>query len=354
MRRLFNRKSTDLVGVDISSTAVKLIELSRDGDRYRVESYAVEPLPANADVEASGAGVEAIGETLSRAVRRAGVRSHSCALAVPSSAVITKIITMPMSLRDDELESQVMMEADQYIPFALDDVNLDFVVLGPSTRSPDANDVLLVASRRENVALRVDAVEMAGLTPVIVDVEAYAIEHTWPLLAAMLPKLTPASVVAVIDIGATMSSISVIAGGRLIYTREQPFGGKRLTEEIMRRYGMSYEEAGIAKKEGGLPDSYVPQVLEPFKDMLFQQVHRFLQLFFAASQHSSVEHVLLGGGCAAIPGIDEMIESRLGTPTSVVNLFGAMTLNPRINPQRISNDAPSLMVACGLALRSFD
>lgn len=354
MISLFKRKSPDLLGIDISSTSVKLVELSRDGSRYRVESYAVEPLPANAVVEKAIAEVEAVGEAIARAAKRAGVQTRSCALAVPSSAVISKVITMPASLKDVELETQVTMEADQYIPFALDDVNLDFEVLGPSARNPDTNDVLLAASRRENVELRVAAAELAGFTSEVVDVEAYAIEHTWPLLSAQLPRLAPDSVVAVIDMGATMSSVNVMANGRLVYTREQPFGGKSLTEEIMQRYGMSYEEAGIAKKEGGLPDSYVPQVLEPFKDMLLQQVHRFLQFFYAASQHSSVDHILLGGGCAAISGIDETIEAKLGTPTSVANPFSSMTLNPRINPQRISNDAPSMLIACGLALRSFD
>lgn len=354
MFALLKRKTPDLLGIDISSTSVKLVELSRNGARYRVESYAVEPLPPGAVVEKTIAEVEAVGEAIARACKRGGVRTKSCALAVPSSAVITKVIPLPASLKGDDLEAQVHMEADQYIPFALEDVNLDFEVLGPAARGPDSVDVLLAASRRENVELRAAAAEMAGLTPVVVDVEAYAIEHTWPLLSAQLARLPSDATVAVIDIGATMSSINVISGGRLTYTREQPFGGKNLTDEIMRRYGMTYEEAGIAKKEGGLPDSYGPQVLEPFKDTLLQQVHRFLQFFYAASQHNSIDHVVLGGGCAAIPGIDEMIEAKLGTHTSVANLFSGMTLNPRINPQRLSNDAPSLMIACGLALRSFD
>lgn len=349
----FSRKKPALLGIDISSTSVKLVELGRTGSGYKVESYAVEPLPANAVVEKNIAEVEAVGETLRKAVKRAGTKNKLCALAVPSSAVITKVITMPAGLKDDELESQIQLEADQYIPYALEEVNLDFEVLGPSEKNPDTMDVLLAASRSENVEVRVAAAEMAGLTAKIMDVEAYTMENVYPLLGLQAPDDQP-FLVAVMDVGATMTSINVLEDGKLIYTREQPFGGKQLTEEIMRRYGLSYEEAGLAKKEGGLPDNYVTEVLEPFKETMVQQVHRFLQFFFAAGQHAAVNRIVLAGGCAAIPGVDEMIESQLGTPTTIANPFRDMALASRINAQRLANDAPSLLMACGLALRSFD
>lgn len=349
----FSRKKPALLGIDISSTSVKLVELGRAGNGYKVESYAVEPLPVNAVVEKNIAEVEAVGETLRKAVKRAGTKNKLCALAVPSSAVITKVITMPAGLKDDELESQIQLEADQYIPYALDEVNLDFEVLGPSEKNPETVDVLLAASRSENVEVRIAAAEMAGLTPKIMDVEAYTMENVYPLLGLQARDDQP-FLVAVMDVGATMTSINVLENGKLIYTREQAFGGKQLTEEIMRRYGLSYEEAGLAKKEGGLPDNYVTEVLEPFKETMVQQVHRFLQFFFAAGQRDAVHHIVLAGGCAAIPGVDEMIESRLGTPTTIANPFKDMTLASRINAQRLANDAPSLLMACGLALRSFD
>lgn len=350
---LFSRKKPPLLGIDISSTSVKLVELSRSGGSYRVESYAVEPLPANAVVEKNIAEVEAVGETLKKALKRAGSKNKLCALAVPSSAVITKVITMPAGLKDEDMESQIQLEADQYIPYALEEVNLDFEVVGPNEKNPDTVDVLLAASRSENVDVRVAAAEMAGLTAKVMDVEAYTMENTFPLLG-LQPTGEQPFLAAVIDVGATMTSINVLENGKLVYTREQPFGGKQLTEEIMRRYGLSYEEAGLAKKEGGLPDNYVTEVLDPFKETMAQQVHRFLQFFFAASQHGAVNHLLLAGGCSAIPGIDELIESRLGTPTSIANPFREMGLASRINGQRLANDAPSLLMACGLALRSFD
>lgn len=345
----FTRKKVPVLGIDISSTSVKLVELSSAGNGYKVESHAVEPLPANAVVEKNIAEVEAVAETIRKAVKRAGTKNKLCALAVPSSAVITKVITMPANLSDADMETSIQLEADQYIPYALEEVNLDFEVLGPSEKNPETVDVLLAASRSENVEMRVAAAEMAGLTAKIVDVEAYTIENVYPLLPEF--DATKEKVAAIIDVGATMTSINVMEQGKLAYTREQPFGGKQLTEEIMRRYGLSYEEAGLAKKEGGLPDDYVPEVLEPFKETMANQVHRFLQFYFAASQQAAVDHIVLAGGCASIRGIDELIESQIGTPTTIANPFSRMSLASRINPRRLADDAPSLILACGLALR---
>ncbi|OOG22726.1 pilus assembly protein PilM [Thioalkalivibrio denitrificans] len=350
----FSRKKPPLLGVDISSTSVKLVELSQSGGKYRVESYAVEPLPANAVAEKNIQEPEAVGDTIKKALKRSGSKTRDCALAVPSSAVITKMITMPASLKAEEMEGQIQVEADQYIPYALEEVNLDFEIIGPTPKNPETVDVLLSASRSENVEVRVATAEMAGLTPKVMDVEAYAIEHTFPLLAGQLEGLNDDATVAIIDVGATMTSINILSQGQLTYTREQTFGGKQLTEEIMRRYGLSYDEAGQAKKEGGLPDNYVSEVLEPFKDTMVQQVGRFLQFFFAASQHNHVDQIILAGGCASIPGVDELIESRIGTRTQIANPFGRMSLNTRVNPQRLGHDAPALMIACGLAMRSFD
>jgi len=273
---LLGRKKPPLVGLDISSTAVKLLELSRSGDRYRVEAYAVEPLPPNAVVEKNIADVEAVGETIRRAVRRSGTRARHAAVAVAGSAVITKVITMPASLSEEEMEAQIELEADQYVPYPLEEVNLDFEVLGPTENNPETVDVLLAASRSENVDVRVAAVEHAGLTCRIVDIEAYALENAFALIADQMPDRGVGATIAVVDIGATMTTLTVLHDLKIIYTRDQVFGGKQLTEEIMRRYGLSYEEAGMAKRQGGLPDNYVPEVLEPFKEAMAQQVSRSL------------------------------------------------------------------------------
>jgi type IV pilus assembly protein PilM len=353
MFQLFNRTAAPLIGLDISSTSVKLLELGQSGNRFRVESYAVMPLPQSAVEEKNIADVDAVGAAIKRAVSRAGTRTKNAAVAVAGSAVITKVITMPANLSDDELADQIQLEADQYIPYPREEVNLDFEVIGPSEKQEGMVDVLLAASRSENVDVRVAALELGGLNARIVDVEAFAMEAAFSLLASQLPDNGVGKTIAVIDVGATMTTLSVSHDFKVIYTREQVFGGKQLTDEIMRRYGLSYEEAGLAKKQGGLPDNYEHEVLQPFKEAMAQQVSRSLQFFFSSSQHNSVDHIVLAGGCAAIPGVDALIEDKIGITASVANPFADMSLTSRINPEAIRADASSLMIACGLAMRRF-
>jgi type IV pilus assembly protein PilM len=344
-------QKSPILGIDISSTSVKLLEFSKSKDGYRVESYAVEPLPTSAVTEKNIQDVEAVGDSLRRAVKKSGTRAKHAALAVAGSSAITKKITMPANLGEDEMETQIQAEADQYIPYPLDEVNLDFEILGPARDNPDVVEVLLAASRSENVSTRTAVAELAGLTAKIVDVEAYTIENAYTLITDQIPDYGVDKITAVIDIGATMTSLNVIEDGKLIYTREQPFGGKQLTEEIMRRYGLSYEDAGRVKKEGGLPENYEPEVLEPFKLTMAQQVGRFLQFFYSSSEHEFVDYIALAGGCASIPGIAELVESNLGIATGIANPFNNVKLAGRVARQRLQSDGPSLMIACGLALR---
>ena len=354
LANLFGSKKTALVGIDISSTACKLIELGKVGSRYRVESYAVEPLPQDAMADRDIRDPEVVGEALKRVISRSGSNIKHAAVSVAGSSVITKIIHMDKGLSEEEMESQIEVEADQYIPYPLEEVALDFQVIGESEKVPDKVDVLLAASRSENVYSRVDALELAGLSTKVVDVEAYAIERAFKLLTNQLPDQGEGQIIAIADIGATNTSLSVLEDFNTIYTREQTFGGSQLTEEIQRRYGLSFEEAGMAKKQGGLPDDYEPEVLEPFKEAVIQQVSRSLQFFYGSSQYGEVDHIVLAGGCAVIDGLEEMIEERLGTTASTANPFADMSLSSRVNAQALSADAPSLVNCCGLALRSFD
>ena len=350
---LITNSQPPLIGVDISSTAVKLLQLSRSGNRYRVEHYAVEPLPPNAVVEKNIVEVEAVGEAIKRAVNRSGARARHAAAAVAGSAVITKIIPMPGDLDENDLESQVELEAVNYIPYPIEEVNLDFEVLGPMPGNADMLQILLAASRSENVEARASALELGGLAARVMDVEAFAIENAFALLTDGLSAPRD-GIVAMVDTGATMTTLNILRNGRSLYSREQVFGGKQLTDEVMRRYGLSYEEAGLAKRQGGLPESYEIEVLEPFKEAMVQQVSRLLQFFYAGSEFNRVDQIVLAGGCASIPGIAEMVEEQLGVPTVTANPLAHMTLGPRVQAHALAQDAPALMIACGLALRSFD
>lgn len=351
---LFGKKSSAVLGVDVSSSSVKLLELSKQGSRYKVESYAVEALPANAVVEKNITDVEAVGEVLKRVAGKSRTSLKQAAVAVSGSAVITKVIQMTSGLNEFEMEDQIALEADQYIPYPLDEVAIDFEVQGASDANPDQVDVLLAACRKENVDIREDALEVASLTAKIVDVEAYALERAYQLIEPQLDSQGEELVVAIVDVGATMTTLSVLADGKTVYTREQIFGGKQLTEEIQRRYGLSLEEAGLAKKQGGLPDDYEQEVLVPFREAVVQQVARALQFFFGASQYNAVDYVILAGGTASIQGLTAMVEEKTGTATVVANPFADMSVGSRVNASALGNDAPSLMIACGLAMRSFD
>lgn len=351
---LFKNKSDILLGLDISSTSVKLLELSNSNGRYRVEAYGVEPLPPNAVVEKNISDVEGVGEAIKRVVNRSKAASRLCAVAVAGSAVITKTIEMDASLNDDEMENQIVVEADQYIPYPLDEVAIDFEVQGLSERNPDQVEVMLAACRKENVELREAAIELGGLKAKVVDIEAHAMKRAFELLQPQLGSNPEDLVVAIIDIGATMTTLSVLADDRSIYTREQLFGGKQLTEEIQRRYSLSFEEAGLAKKQGGLPDDYEEEVLQPFKEAVLQQVTRSLQFFFSSSQYDDVDYIVLAGGTSSIDGLSQMIENKLGTPTLIANPFVDMAVSNKVDANALTNDAPAMMIACGLAMRSFD
>ncbi|MGH8049999.1 MAG: pilus assembly protein PilM [Arenimonas sp.] len=350
---LLGNTKAPLVGVDISSTAVKLLQLSETGGRYRVEHYAVEPLPPNAVVEKNIVEVEAVGEAIKRAVARSGTKLKHGAAAVSGSSVITKIIPMQGDLEEDELEDQVQVEAANYIPYPIDEVSLDFEVLGAVPNNPEMIQILLAASRTENVEIRQTALELGGLTAKVVDVEAFAMENAFRLVSDQL-SVPRDAVVALVDVGATMTTLNVLRNQRSIYTREQIFGGKQLTDEVMRRYGLSYDEAGQAKRQGGLPESYEIEVLEPFKEAMVQQVSRLLQFFYAGSDFNRVDQIVLAGGCASINGIAQLVEEQIGVPTVMANPLANMSLGPKVQAHALAQDAPALMIACGLALRSFD
>ena len=353
---MFGRKKSPLLGIDISSSVVKVLELSKKGDRYAVEAYAVEPLPVNAVVEGRIENRDEVAGALKRAVKRSGTKLKEAAVAVSANSAITKIVSFPASLSERELEANVLMEAENYIPYPLEEVRLDFEVLGSSAADVDALDVLLAASRRENVDARTEVLEKAGLKPMLVDVEAYTMENAFSLISEQLPHHGQGLTIAVADVGATVTTLHVLVDGKIVFTREQTFGGRMLTEDIERHYGMSYQEAGRAKKENSLlPEDYGPKVLEPFKRSMTMTVTRALQFFFSASsQYQSIDHIILAGGCASIKGVAEMIEEETGTSTAVANPFSDMVLGAKVKVQALSNDAPSMMIACGLAMRSFD
>jgi type IV pilus assembly protein PilM len=356
----FQIKNKPLVGIDISSTAIKLIEFSRlpedSAAAYRVEHFAIEHLPPAAVVEKKIADVALVSKTIRTALERSATRAKRAAVAVSGSAVITKVIPVAGTMSEKEIESQIQIEADQYIPYPLEEVNIDFQVVGPTKGNPAMVDVLLVASRRENVEDRAGALEDAGLTPAVVDVEAYAMENAVSLLFAdeQDPNEVPHQTVVVADIGAATTTLHVLHEGQIVYTREQNFGGQQLLEEVQRRYGLTRDVAMGKIVDGDVADGYETDVLKPFKDALAQQIGRGLQFFYSGTSFSRVDQILLAGRAASIPGIATIVSERLSLPTSIANPFLGMSIAPGIESQQLMREAPGMMIAVGLALRGFD
>ncbi|MFY9975414.1 MAG: pilus assembly protein PilM [Chromatiaceae bacterium] len=354
----FARKNKGLLGIDIGSTAIKLIELSQGAGSaaalFRVESFAIEPVPSNAIVEKKIADVDAVGQAIRRAISKAGTKAKQAAVAVSGSAVITKIISLPSSLSETEMEGQIQLEADQYIPYPLEEVNIDFDVIGSSQSSPELVDVLLAASRRENVDDRVNALEIAGLSAAVVDVEAYAMENACALIAGAPGEERRDRTVAVADVGATTTTLHVLHDGQIVYTREQNFGGGQLVDEVQRRYGLPRDQASQRVFDGGVAEGYEREILSPFKEALVQQISRALQFFYSGTSFNRVDQIVLAGGAASIRGLNQLAEERLGLPVIVANPFAHMSLSSRVNVQELTREAPALMIAVGLALRGFD
>ena len=352
---IFNPKARSLIGLDISSSAVKMVELGSDGKSgYRVERYAVEVLPRDAVADGNIVNLEAAAEAVRRAWKRLATSTRSVAIALPTSHVITKKIIVAAGLREQELELQVESEANQYIPFALEEVNLDFQIAGPAPSSPDEIEVLIAASRKEKVEDRVAVVESAGLKAVVMDVESYAALAAFDLISRQLPEGGKGQIVALVDIGANVMSLTVLRDGQQLYGREQAFGGNQLTQDVARLFGMTFEEAETEKRRNNLPDNYESEVLQPFVESMALEVSRALQFFFTSTQFNQVSHIVLSGGCAVLPGADEAVASRTQINTVVANPFADMLLSERVKAKNLLQDAPSLVVACGLALRRFD
>jgi type IV pilus assembly protein PilM len=351
------RKRRPVLGIDIGSTAIRLIELlpaERDEQAlYRVAAFAALSAPANAVVEKRFADVEAIGHAIRRAVRQSGSKVKRAAVAVSGSAVITKVVSMSQALSETEMGAQIELEADQYVPYPLEEVNLDYDILGPSPGRSDSIDVLLAASRRENVDDRVAALEIAGLKAEVVDVEAYAIEGACSLLLGSLTEAKHERTVAVIDLGAAETRLHVVHGAQVVYSREQSFGGNQLLEELQRRYGIDRETALGRLDADDLPPEFNDDVRAPYMEALAQQIARSLQFFYSATQFNSVDQVILSGGCAKLPGIEGVVAERLGLPAEIANPFASMSIAPQLDAERLRRDGPAMMVAVGLALRGF-
>lgn len=343
-----------LLGVDISKSSVKVVELAQAAGDLELRGYAIVPLPVAENLSRDESRIQIIGAAVRKAVKQAGTRLTHAVTAVPSAAVILKTVTFPANLSEDDIEAQVELEAEQYIPYPLDEVSLDFSVLGQSNTLPGTVDVEVVASRKEYVEDRAAGLEWAGLKAEIVDVESFAMERACHRILEQAGEGKGDEVYAVGDMGATSTTLIVIRGRQVIFTREQTFGGRQLTEEVQKRYGLLYDDAERAKKYGGLPDAYDREVMTPFVSALDQQIERSLHFFQSAQPQLQLKRIFFAGGCASLTGIVENFGAAGGARLLTADPFIGMRISPRANRAHLAKDAPALLTATGLALRSFE
>jgi type IV pilus assembly protein PilM len=352
----FSRKQRPLLGIDIGSTAVKVVELGPGGKSgsgsIRAQALALEPLPHSAVVDKKITDVSEVGEALKSALRRCRSKTKRAAVAVAGSAVITKVLSLSGELSDSEMEAQIQLEADQYVPYPLEEVNLDFDVLGPTEGSAGMVDVLLAASRQENVDDRVAVLELAGLSAEIVDIESNAIETACGLLTDSLAS-RHAGLLGVADVGATTTTLHVLRDGQNIYAREQGFGAQHLLDEVQRREGLSRIEALELLQSQPTRTELKIEVVEPFQEGLGRQLARALQFFYSSSTFRSVDELLLTGGASVMPNLDRAIEERLAMPVRVADPFAEMALSENLDLDLIRLSRGSMLIAIGLAMRRF-
>lgn len=348
-------KRPHLVGVDISTTAVRLVELSsNDKESFTLESYAYEPLPRGAIVDNNIENIEQVSEALRRVLRRSGTKTNAVALCMPSTSVITRKIILPAHLSEDDMEFQVETEASQHIPFALDEVSIDFDVIGPVGDLQEDVEVMLAAARRENVDDRIAAAEAAGMEPTIMDIESHAATAALVHMMKHLSDEELPQIVALLQIGSQTTSFLAMVDGEIVYEREQAFGGNQLTQDISRAFGLSFEEAEQSKKTGDLPEAYEQEVLKPFFESVVQEASRAIQFFYTSSPYTRVDQIVLAGGCAGLPGLADVLTSRTKINTTVARTFEGVNVSDRIREKQLQKDEQAYLVAFGLAMRSFD
>ena len=351
---VFGRKYPSMIGLDVSSSSVKLVELGQSASgEFIVERFASEPFEKGWITDGQIEKFDEVADAVRRVVSKSGTRTKQVVMAMPQSSVITKKIMLPAGLREEELELQVESEANQYIPFSLDEVSLDFCVIGPSPTSVGDVEVLIAASRKDRVQDRQGLAEAAGLKPVVLDIESHASRLAMSRVIQALPSEGKDALVALFEIGADTTSLKVLRDDEMLYDRDQAFGGSQLTQLISRQYGFSFEEAEQKKLAGDLPDDYEASILAPFVDSLSQEIGRALQYFFTSTPHHKVHYVMLAGGTATLPGLKERVTELTGFASMVVNPFDNMRLGSAVRESKLRREAPAYLTACGLAMRRF-
>jgi len=347
--KLFRSKTKAVIGIDIGTHSIKLVELAGSHANPKVVAWGIAPLPAGAFSENAIANAELIADALNGLIVKSGAKGDSVSVAVSSSHAITKILGMPRDISELELEEQISIEALHFIPYPIDEVNIDFEVIGKSASNDQENDVLLVACRRSIVDDYIDLVEDSGLELNYVDIDTYALERVYRSQNSL--GSNSEQPVALFDIGSSNSHLMVVDDERVIYSRHQNFGAGQLVKLIRKEYGVSAEEAEEILNSSQPPGDFLTAVQEPFAEMLRQEISRALQFFYSSSTFSNIDSIVLSGACCALSGLADDLEVKMRSKVSVLN--PVENVNVQTNRDAIASVAPALSIAYGLSLRGL-
>lgn len=333
---------------DIGSSSIKMIEARATGSGVTVLSWGSLPAPPSAIQSNMVAEPDRVAEAIRSLVESKGVRARQAITAVPGPAVMIKRVSLPIQSAQ-ELENTILFEAGNFIPEDLENVNLDYQV---TDQSPDTKqmEVLLVAAKKDIVGSYADTLRAAGLVPVVIDVDYFALDNMYEANYTAVPD----QVVALVNIGARFSSINILKGGRSTFTGDVPVGGRDITDALTRDLGISPEEAERAKAGEPLPGVDAEQLsmaLGPATDALIEEVHYALSFFWTAATDERIDALYLSGGSARVPELRERLSERAEAPVEIADPFARATFSPGVDPSRLKARGPEFAVAMGLAMR---
>jgi type IV pilus assembly protein PilM len=343
----------NLLGLDIGSQSIKMVDIAKTRNGYVLKSLGLGLIPSECIVDKDIMDSETVVDTIKNLRENLKIRTRGTATAISGHSVIVKKAELPL-MSEAELRQTLLIEAEQYIPFDINDVYLDSFILGESLERSDMMDVLFVAAKRELVDDYASAVRNAGLKPMLMDIDVFSLETMYEVNYPDAPE----SIVALVDAGASMININVLKDGMSIFARDISMGGRQLTERIQREFGVSYERAENIKAGANIEGIDLEKINYIFKmaaETYVQEIRRTLDFFLSTMVNENIEKIYLSGGSGRIPGLINLLEKQMEIPVELVNPFNSIKWDDRVfDPEYMAYIAPQMAVAVGLALRRAD
>jgi len=346
---LFQKKK-DVIGIDIGSSSVKMVHLKEAKGSYQLAGLGLATLPAEAIVDNAIMDSSSIVDVVKGLVESQKLKTKNVATSISGHSVIIRKIQLPI-MTEEEMEASIQWEAEQYIPFEISEVNLDFQILGPDANDASLMNVILVAAKKDFVSDYVALFKECGLNPQVMDIDCFAVENVYEVNYGSNED----EIVALIDMGASSMNVNVLRGGMSVFTRDIQVGGSAYNEEIQKRLGLNNEDAEIVKLGGEIADvtaASVAEVMEDATESLTQEVQRSLDFFSATSSDEKVQKVFITGGVSKVPAVKASLENRLGVSVHVVDPWRQISFSEKdFDPEYLQAMGPVYTVAAGLAMR---